>query len=55
MSNNLSQIKTMKIISSSLLQMFTYMVYFLLVKINTEEEESIGFNTYIVIGKNFTQ
>ena len=45
----------MKLISSSLLQMFTYMVYFLLEKINMEEEENIGLNTYIVIGKNFTQ
>ena len=38
-----------------LLQTFTYMVYFLLEKINTEDEENIGLNTYIVIGKNFTQ
>ena len=45
----------MKIISSSLLQTFTYMVYFLLVKINMEDEENIGLNTYIVIGNNFTQ
>ena len=53
MSNSFSQIKTRKIISSSLLQMFTYMVYFLLEKINMEEE-NIGLITYIVIGKNFT-
>ena len=51
MSNSFSQIKTMKLISSSLLQTFTYMVYFLLEKINMEEEENIGLITYIVIEK----
>jgi hypothetical protein len=42
------QIKTMKIISDYILQLFTYMVYFLLEKINMEEEENIGLNTYIL-------